>query len=727
MRLAVCVLVAIASSASLVEADVTQCRELQRHGRLSEAAGCYRGLTHSSQALERALGYRGLQQYQEANTEFQQADKAMANSAVVKTEWGDLYREHAQPGDAAKLFEEAIEADSNYAPAYLSLARVLSENYDKKAIELAQNALKLDPKLYQADELMAYLALEDGRPKDAAAAANQALALSPEALDGLAVLASIDWLDGKQTSPSMDQILKINPRYGEAYETGAHFFIINYRYDDGIAFYRKALDLNPNLWSARSQLGVNLMRLGFPDEARQQLERCYEAHFRDPQTVNSLRLLDTTKNYQRFQTASTDVLLDKKEAALLYPYVEPELERAIAVYQRKYKMSLPGRVTLEIYPNHEDFIVRTLGLPGLGGLLGVTFGIVMAMDSPSARPPGQMNWADTMWHEMSHVYVVTATRGLVPRWFTEGLAVHEESTVAPGWGDRLTPDVIVALKEKKLLPVAQLDRGFVRPEYSNQVLVSYYQAGKMCDYIAEKYGDAAILDFIHAYGERKTTVEAIHDILHESSESFDKNFLAWLDGKTQKIVQNYDAWKQGMKAAQADLQNHATDEALKQSLAVRDHYPDYIGPESAYQTIADIYLTNGKKQQAAEELERYRDHGGSNVETLNKLAQLELDLSVLQQAENTLQKLVFIYPEDEEVHRKLGALALNAGNSQVAVREYRAVLAMKPQDVAESHFDLARALAAAHKEDEAKEELLAALETAPNYKPAQKLLLQLSH
>ena len=103
-----------------------------------------------------------------------------------------------------------------------------------------------------------------------------------------------------------------------------------------------------------------------------------------------------------------------------------ELKRAMATYERKYQMKLPGAMRLEVYPNHDDFAVRTIGLPGTGGLLGVTFGLVVAMDSPTARPPGEFNWASTLWHEMSHVYVLTATHHLVPRWFTEGLAVHEE-------------------------------------------------------------------------------------------------------------------------------------------------------------------------------------------------------------------------------------------------------------------------------------------------------------
>ena len=49
-----------------------------------------------------------------------------------------------------------------------------------------------------------------------------------------------------------------------------------------------------------------------------------------------------------------------------------------------------------------------MGMPGLGAL-GVTFGQVVAMDSPSARKPGDFNWGATLWHEMSHVFILTAT------------------------------------------------------------------------------------------------------------------------------------------------------------------------------------------------------------------------------------------------------------------------------------------------------------------------------
>ena len=468
------------------------------------------------------------------------------------------------------------------------------------------------------------------------------------------------------------------------------------------------------------------MRLGSDAEAKQQLVRCFDAHYRDAQTVNGLRLLDTLNDYEFFKSGNTELMLNKKEAALLRPYIQPELERAVATYERKYKMKLPGPVRLEVYPNHEDFIVRTLGLPGVGGLLGVTFGMVVSMDSPSARPAGEFNWASTMWHELSHVYVLTATNHLVPRWFTEGLAVHEEGAASPDWGDRMTPEIVTAIKAKKLLPVLELDRGFVRPEYPGQVIVSYFEAGKMCDYIAQKWGNDAFLGIIHSYAARQTTAEAIQNNLHIPAATFDHDFSAWLDSQTGNTVRHFDDWKQGRRTLTADVKNGQRDEAIRTGLAIRDYYPDYVGSESDYELIVEAYIGKNDKAAAIAELEKYRDVGGTNVETLTKLARLEQQSGKAEQAENTLKKLNYIYPEEEEIHQRLGSLLFDSGDAGAAVREYEAVLALKPSDSAESHYNLAKALQAAHRTAEAKDQVLTALEAAPDYRPAQQLLLKLS-
>jgi len=713
-------------TALLSAAPGDNCKVLRRHGQLNEARTCFTGLLRSFDPFDRAEGAWGLDRFEDANQEFRAAEKNTPKSAPLKTEWGLLFLEHYQPGDAAKLFTEAIAANANFAAAYLGLARVAARGFDKRAPELVGQALQHDPNLYQAHEFMAYLALEDNDSKKAQEEAQKALAISNESLDGMAVLASVDWLNGKEQTEWLPRILKINPVYGEAYATGAHFFEINRRYTEAIQFYRKALDLNASLWAARSQLGVNLMRQGDIGEARQQLERSYDAHFRDAETVNSLRLLDKVGDYQTFKSANAELRLHKKEAALLRPYVEQELEKAIAAYERKYQMKLPSAVRLELYPEHQDFIVRTLGLPGQGGLLGVTFGLSVAMDSPSARPPGQFSWASTMWHELSHVFVLTATHHLVPRWFTEGVAVHEESAASPDWGDRMTPDIVSALEKKQLLPVLELDKGFMRPTFPMQVMVSYFQAGKICDFIAQKWGDAALLGMIRAYAARENTEEAMRENLHESAVSFDKDFMAWLEPQTAHTVKHFADWKKGMKTLHESFEAGKLDDVIRDGVTMRDYYPDYTGSDSAYEMLADAYQRKGNKAAAISELEKYRNTGGTSVAALKKLAVWEQEAGNAKQARTTLAKLNYIYPEDEETHRRLGSLLLEAGDANGAVREGKALLALKPGDAAESHYELAKALRAAHLLNEAKDQVVMALEAAPGFKPAQQLLLQLS-
>jgi tetratricopeptide (TPR) repeat protein len=702
------------------------CKTLHRHGQIKEARACFTALLRSGDAFARAEGSWGLYQYLDANNEFKAAEKGGLASADFNTEWGSFFLEASQPGDAAKSFAQAIVADGNDAQAFLGLARAAAQGFDPRAAEAAEQALKHDPKLYQAHELLAYLALEDSDTKKASEEAQKALAISNEALDAMSVLASMDWLNNKEPSEWMQRILKIDPFYGQAYATGAHFFEINRRYDEAISYYRKALSLDPSLRAARSQLGVNLMRQGSDAEAHQQLEQCFNTYYRNAETRNSLRLLDSFGNYEIFKTANTELLLSKKESALLRPYVEAEMQRAIATYERKYKMKLPGPVHLEMYPNHDDFIVRTLGVPGQGGLLGVTFGLTVTMDSPTARPPGEFSWASTMWHEFSHVFVLTETHHLVPRWFTEGLAVHEEGAASPDWGDRLTPEIVSALEKKQLLPVLELDKGFVRPTFPLQVMVSYFEAGKICDFIDKKWGDDALLGMIHSFADRKTTEEAIQTNLHETATAFDKEFQSWLSSKTENTVKHFSEWKKGMKTMNEELEASKFDDVIRDALAVRDSYPDYTGNGSAYEALATAYKHKGDQKAAMAELEKYSSAGGTSVESLKKLAEWEQEAGNAKQARNTLAKLNYIYPEDEETHRRLGSLLLDAGDAEGAVKEAKALLALQPVDTAESHYELAKALKAARRLSEAKDQVVLALEAAPGFKPAQQLLLQLS-
>jgi cellulose synthase operon protein C len=718
---ATCLLLALPLAAQTLD----ECRGLRQHGKLAEAQTCYAKLAESSNPYLRAEGLWGIERFDDANAQFRDLIKQFPKNADYRVRWGHLFLERFNNEEANGLFNEALKIDPNNAQAYLGLAQVEAEGYSQEAVKSAQKAADLDPKLYQAHEQLAFLALEDNNEDLAGQEADKALAISSEALDAMAIHLSIDFLHDKNDSPWADRIVKVNPAYGEAYSTAGHFYVINRRYIEGIQAYRKALELNPRLWEARAQLGVNLMRLGQEAEARQQLEQCYNANYKSYETVNSLRLLDKYKDFVTFKTPTTIVRLEKKEAELLRPYVEAELKRDIADYSEKYHMTLKGPVQVEVYPDHEDFAVRTMGMPGLGAL-GVTFNDVIAMDSPSGRTPGSFHWASTLRHEMSHVFVLEATSSRVPRWFTEGLAVYEETAAAPDWGDRLDPEAIHAIQHKLLLPVAELDRGFIRPTYPSQVIVSYFQGGKICSYIAEKWGYSKLLDMIQAYTKLESTPDVFQKVLGISTTDFDKQFLAWLGAQTKITTDHFDEWREKLKMMVADERSKDYGAVIQIGNTIRDWYPDYVEVGSVYELLANAYIAKGDKDDARKQLEKYNDVGGRDPKLVEQLATLEEEAGQPQKAAAALDRLNYIYPEDQELHKRLGDLWLAQNNLPGAIREYQALLALKPLDQATSHYQLAEAYQKANHLDQARDEVLLALEAAPGFKPAQKLLLEIA-
>jgi cellulose synthase operon protein C len=678
------------------------------------SAGAYGQTLTRAEALWRAHDYTG------ANNEFKALVAANPKNAEYRARWGQLFYERFNTEEAGKLYQEALGIDPKNAQALLGMAQILGDNYDAKANDYAGKALEADSKLYQAHELMAKVALEDDNVKKAQEHADAALAINPDALEAIAVKASIDLLADKE-SP---WVAKVGNR-GKGYETIAHFYVINRRYEEGIQFYRKAIAATPDLWSAHSQLGINLMRLAREGEAKQELDLAYENHFRDAATANSLTLMDSYKKFDTFETSTTMLKLNKKEADVLRPYFQAEMLRAMATYEKKYQTKLKNPVQVEVYPDHEDFAVRTMGLPGLGAL-GVTFNNVVAMDSPSGRTPGSFHWASTMWHELSHVYVLSITNDRVPRWFTEGLAVHEETAAAPDWGDRLSPEIIAAIRDKKLLPVAEIDRGFVHPTFPAQVIVSYYQAGKICDYISERWGESKLLDMIHEFAKNRPTVDVIKEQLGLEPAAFDKDFLAMIDKETGKTVAGFADWTKQVREINQLAKDGKNDEVIAKGRAIEGVYPDYVESGNVYSFIAEACLKKEDKACAIEELGRYSKIGGRDPETMKKYAKLLADNGKPKEAAAALERLNFIFPVDAELHERLGSLLLETGDAKGAVREFQALIAMHPIDAAGSHYNLAKAFKAAGQKDQAREEAVTALEAAPNFKPAQKLLLEVS-
>ena len=316
----------------LCAASPSECWKLRKSGH--DAHACFDQLTQSSNAYERAEGFWGLGQWEQSKEQFRLATQLDNSPAYYKVRWGELFHERFNDSVAADLFREALEKDPKDAGAYLGLARISADTFDGHAAQDALKALALDPKLAAAHELLADLALVNDDPETATAEADKAIAIAPDALDAMAIHAAIEILADRSPDQWFARIKSATtgagPGVAEAYSRIARQLELHYRYEDAVPYYRKAIAADPDDWAAHSALGIDLMRMGQQDEPYKELELSYNNGYRDKPTTNSLRLVDSYKNFETYRNDQTIIRLNKNEAALLLPYMQAELHTIIA-------------------------------------------------------------------------------------------------------------------------------------------------------------------------------------------------------------------------------------------------------------------------------------------------------------------------------------------------------------------------------------------------------------
>jgi len=707
-------------------------------------------LTAVAQAC-RYLGRDDPQLLKDSLKAFDEAIAADPGSPEPKILLGELFLEAYNSTDAEATFKEVLEANPTHPRALLGMARCADFSGVAMALDLLSKSLTVNPNLVPARAFRARILVSHEDYAKAREEAEKALSVNPQSSQALAMLAAAALLPGDEAgfAEARRRALEVNPKNAEFYLELAEVSVQNRLYQEAVDFARQAVALDPKSWSGWGQLGLNQLRLGEIEEGKKNLEKSFEG---DPYNVwikNTLDLLDTFPDYSETKSARFSVLVDKKESDLLGPYVAGLAEEAYQRLAERYGFRPEPPLRIEVFRSHADFSVRTVGLAGLGAL-GVCFGRVLALDSPSAREKGKFSWGSTLWHELAHAFTLGLTEHKIPRWLTEGLSVHEEHRARPGWGDDVSPDFLIAFQQGKLLRLEDLNDGFMRPRFPQQIAFSYYQASLICELIERDHGFPAILGLLHGYREGKATADLFRSVLGTDLPSFDKKFNEYLNqrfGKTLLALRlpaspdRAEVLTREAVAARAgkDPQDFAAqlalgealynekklDEALPYLERARSLFPEYAGDDSPYLYLARIYKEKGDLRKAAEELSRFTAINESHYAAHLELADLLEKLGDRAGAGAALDRAVFIWPLEISLHARLAELYGGAGKWPEAVRERRAVVALAPVDRAEALYQLARACLSAGDRAAARREVLRALEVAPNFDKAQQLLLEL--
>ena len=724
---------AAVASATAPAARFAYAELLARRGQVESARRLYQALSQGPRTdleggLAAAQSLQRLEDFHGSNSLFQDLLDRYPESVEIRLAWGGLFLEKYNAAEATGLYEEVLKENPRHPQALVSMALCIADGADPRSRQFLDKALESNPNLVDAFQIRAAQFMEEEQYDAAAKELAAAEKIDPQNLETWPLYGAIAYFTRQDFGRYLERIASVNPGSGDGWLQLGELSASQRRFEDAIGFFRKALEINPRLWRAHAALGTNLLRLGEEREGKEALERAYAGDPFHVWTVNTLRLLDSFKRYSETQTSHFRVRIDSREE-VLRELAEDLLEKSYQTLSSHYDYVPPFKTSVEFFPAHEDFAVRTLGVPGLGAL-GATFGKVVALDSPMARERGEYNWAATLWHEVAHIFALSLSDQKVPRWLTEGLSTYEESLARPGWGRALDPAFVEAANKGRLLPLKELSSGFVRPRFPEQIVLSYVQGSLVCSYLIEQYGWEKLRQLLRLFRD-KNEAEAFQAVYDKSLEQLDREFQQYIKTRVARVAAQVDLSSGSDYIRQVrEAEGHfaagnwsKATEAYRRAIALESE-PRY--PVNVFFRLAEAEEQLGNLPAAMEAFLKAGRLYETAEEANRRAFELAIKLKVPDAAAAAYENLLFLYPADAELHLSMGENWLRWNRPEQAVAPLKRVTLLSTGDAAQANYLLARAYVGTGKRDLARKAVLAALDVAPTFEAAQQLLLQIA-
>lgn len=621
-------------------------------------------------------------------------------------------------GDRATMLsalESALRFNRRHVPSLLLLAehQIAAEDY-REAESLLSEAREVNPASPQAWAFYAAIALLRNQPEGERISREQALRFWPG-------------------NPEVDSII------GEQLSR-------KYRFAEGAAYQRRALELDPRYLPAKAQLASDLLRLGREDEGWLLVQEVHARDGYDVEAFNLVTLSETMEKYSTIETEDFIIRMSSHEAAVYGPRVLDLLTRAKDHLVARYGVELERPTIVEIFADQRDFAVRTFGVPDVPGYLGVCFGRVVTANSPAAA--GQaVNWEAVLWHEFCHVVTLQMTRNRMPRWLSEGISVYEERLADPSWGEQMNPRYRTMILEDQMMPVSRLSAAFLAPRTPLHLQFAYYQSSLVVEFIVEQFGFDALKAILadlaggaeinRAIAEHTTAMANIErefpifarakaedlgrglDWTRPEPELFQPAASERLASWVKDHPDNYWAllWQARERAEKREW-----NEVIPVLERVIEFYPEHSGTESAYRLLGEAYRSLGNIGREREVLSALARVDASASETYLRLMELAAAENDWSDVEVNAERFLAVNPLVAPPYRHLGQASAAMGELDRAIGAYRTLLEFDPQDPAEVHFKLASWLHESGDRDAARMHVLQSLEEAPRYREALKLL-----
>lgn len=650
---------------------------------------------------------------------------------------------------AGKSFSTAAKKFPENAEAHFGLARAFASS-DSEATESAlEKVLGLNPNHAGAHLMIAEAAIDSENYEEAIVEIKKVLAVNPRSPEAHAlqwVLATLR-TDSAKVAEARSEALKLWPTNPGVPHLVGRKLSQKYRFAEGAALQREALKSDSAFLPAKIQLAQDLLRLGQDEEGWKLADEVQQA---DPYNVvayNLSELRDTIAHFQVLKSEHFQVRMDPREASAYGPEVLALLERAHSVLTKKYGALPPERTLVEIFPDQKDFAIRTFGLPGGSGYLGVCFGRVITANSPASRPGNPSNWQAVLWHEFTHVITLTLTKNRMPRWLSEGISVYEERQQRGNWGEQMTPRYRAMILGDDLTPVSKLSGAFLRPKTPLHLQFAYYESSLVVEWLTNTWGIEKMRALLgdlakgvsinEALARRFAPMEKLDADFAAHARQLASGIGAKLDwqkpegvtlrsesGMKEWIAKNpgnFTALNEEARVLLSEKKWDAAKAPLQKLIAL---YPEQHESDSAYALLAMAHRELGETAEEEAMLRKVAELCSDAPDAYQRLMEITAARKDWPAVLASAAHYIAVNPLAHGPYRFIGEAREAEGDRAGAIRAYRTMLALDPPDTAEVRFRLARILQAAG-DPGARREVLKALEEAPRFRAAHALLLEM--
>ena len=668
---------------------------------------------------------------------------------------------------AAKKFGEGLKQLPDDAELNYGLARAYSSGDQALMLASAEAALKVNSNHVGCLLLLAEHHIDAEEYSDAKEVLDRIEVINPWHPDAWAYRAVIAHLNNQASDEEKARVKGL--KYWSTNPRVDHLIGLKlsqkYRFAEGADHQRQALKFDPDYLPAKAQLGQDLLRLGEEAEGWDLAEEVQKEDGYDVEAYNVSNLHQTMAKFTTLTNQDFLVRMGKHEAAVYGGRVLDLLSRARSNLCAKYDIDIKRPTIVEIFPEQKDFAVRTFGMPGNPGYLGVCFGSVVTANSPAQRGHA-VNWEAVLWHEFCHCVTLQKTRNKMPRWLSEGISVYEEAQANPSWGQHMTPSYREMTLGDELTPISKLSGAFLAPESDEHLQFAYYESSLVVEFLIKNYGLDSLKAMLRDLGEGDEINETIAK--HSAPmEKLEKDFAAFARDRAEKLAPTLDfekpefekaraAQRQRMRRGESSEHNltagpedwdawakeHPTNfyvmsrqaeqlvedkqwaEAKNVLKKLVDAFPEYVGPDGGYAMLAATHRALGETNAERDVLTRWAEKDDEATDAYLRLMEMESAATNWPAVLLNGNRFLAVNPLITRPYRFVTEASEQIGNAQSAIASYRSWLELDPPDPAEVHFNLARLLYKGG-DPGAKRHLLQALEDAPRSREALKLLLEM--